>query len=668
MQLLFDYPWWCILLCLLLGAAYSAALYFKGRDSLKGKMLLLLSLLRFLAVAVIAFLLMAPMVKRKVADNEKPIVVIAQDVSQSVGEGARNVVDPQLLKDYEVVVDSFGGTSTDIAAALDDIADRYAGRNLGAIVLATDGIYNQGQNPVIAAADLAVPVYTVALGDTTRRRDASLANLRYNRTAYLGNQFPFEVTVRASRLKGEHATLTITHNGKSLFSKEIAYTSDDFSTTETAVLTADKPGVQTYTVSITPCKGEVSEQNNRRTVAVEVIDGHQKIAIAAAAPHPDVAALKQAVEHNPNYEVEVLTCESGKWRLQNGKGEVSAERWKGYDLLVLHNLPTARIAVPAAKIPTIYIVGSQTDLGRFNALHNGLQIVAKTRKTDEVTASHNGAFALFNLDDDICGLMEQMPPLAAPFGDYRMAGNTQSLFTAKIGSVASDRPLIAFGQNDGIRSAFVVGEGLWRWRLQDYQMNSSHDSFDKLVEKMVVYTSLQTNKERFRVTSQPVYRAGEAVTLEAELYNDNFEPVNTPDVELTIADKGYTFNRSGNNYVLNVGTLPPGQYNYSARTVFGGRSYAAKGSFFVEELNLETLNMVADHTLLNTLANNTGAEMLSPSEVDRLPQLLAARDDIKSVAYSHIRYTELLNLPLLFILIVLLLGAEWAVRKMTDER
>ena len=59
--------------------------------------------------------------------------------------------------------------------------------------------------------------------------------------------------------------------------------------------------------------------------------------------------------------------------------------------------------------------------------------------------------------------------------------------------------------------------------------------------------------------------------------------------------------------------------------------------------------------------------MLYPDQLDQLPQLLAERDDLKSIVYTHTRYTELLNLPLLFILIVLLLAAEWAIRKLKGE-
>ena len=654
MQLLLDYPWFFVGLCLLAGAAYSLALYWKRDEQQTRGVRIALALLRFLTVSGIAFLLLAPLVKRHVNTQEKPIVVVLQDVSESVTPPD----DSQLTihnTQFEVVTDSFGGKTTDIAAALQEIGNRYAGRNLGAVVLASDGIFNQGADPTIAASSLAVPVYTIALGDTTHYPDANITHLRYNHVAYLGNKFPLEVTIQAHKLKGQRGTLTVAQGGKRLYSQEIIYTDNTYSTTQTITLDADHPGLQNYTITLS------GATTTTRTIAIEVIDGHQKIALVAAAPHPDIATLKQVVEENPNYEIEVLEASN-----------LNSRQLKEYSLLILHNLPNSRIQLPPdliKQLPTLFIVGTQTDLNRFNALHSGLEIVTKMRKSDEATASLNGSFALFHIDDESARRLEQMPPLSSPFGTYRPGGNLQTLFFAKIGTLASDRPLVAFCQQDGIRRGFIMGEGLWRWRLHDYLMTGSHSDFDQLIDKTIVYTSLQTNKDHLHVTTRHIYRTGENILVEAQLYDDNFEPVNTPDVDLELhsdtlpAPQRFVFNRSAAGYTLPLAQLPPGRYSYTANTTLAGKKYSASGHFIVEDINLEQSNHVANHTLLNTIAQTTGAEMLYPNQLEQLSQLLDERDDLKVTLYSHTRYTELLNLPLIFILLVLLLAAEWATRK-----
>ena len=680
MQLLTDYPWYFLLFCLVAGGVYAAGLYGWRRrssgaaaDDLPRWVRIALPVLRFAVVTLLAFLLLGPLVRRQVHDKERPIVVVADDASSSVTEHGYALTDEdwasvtrRMEKDYDVVRYPYGDNHfTNIAAALTDIKERYAGRNLAAVVLTGDGIYNQGQNPTGVAPTLAVPIYTVALGDTTARRDAAIANVRYNRIAYMGNRFPVEVTVRATRLAGRHSTLALRHEGRTLASQPLTYEGDSYTATVTLSVDAEKAGLQSYTLVLSPDADEQTTANNSRTLVVEVIDGHQKIALLAAAPHPDIAALRAALADNANYAVELF--------LPAKLASMTAAQFKDYNLIVFHNLPSTTapnlstlVAQLTAQLPTLFVVGTQTDLGRLNALHAGLEIVARTRKMDEVTAARNTAFSLFTLDDDLGRRIEQLPPLQAPFGDYRTAANMQTLFGATLSGVATGRPLMAFGQQEGLRRAFVAGEGLWRWRLHSYQATGSHDDFNSLVEKMVVYTSLQVGKERFRVTAQSVYTAGETVQLEAELYNDNYEPVNTPEavMELTgTTTSSYTFNRSGSGYVLRLGALEPGTYRYSAATTLAGKEYKATGSFAVEEVNLEEVSLVADHALMNTLAATTGGTMLTADSLGRLPDLLAARDDIRSVIYSHTRYTDLLNVPWVLLLIILLFTLEWGVRK-----
>jgi len=662
MQILLDTPWYCVPLCLMAGALWAGLLYaFPGRAAVGGPRLRRwLAGLRFVGVSLIAFLLTAPMTKRQTAEREKPIVVMALDRSESTaGLLPEWVSDPCGLDDYEVVADTFGGRSTDIGAELRSIAERYAGRNLGAVVLVSDGIYNQGANPLGEAARMAVPVYAVGLGDTAHRCDAAIVHVRCNHTAYLGDRFPAEVTLRADRLKGCRPVLTVTRDGKRLFVQEMPIGSDDFSATVPLTLESDKPGLHHYVIALTPQPGERTAENNRVTLAVEVADGREKIAILSAAPTPDAGALRRALERNPNYEVSVL-------------GGEESLRADAYSLIVLIGLPDGRRECATGETPTLYVLGPTTDLGRFNALRCGLEIAAKTRKTDEVTAVHNDHFTLFGLDDEYCRLIEQLPPLRAPFGEYRLAGSGQSLFTARIGSVSTERPLVAFVQQNGVRRAFVTGEGLWRWRLQCFQMTGSHEAFDRLVEKMVVYTSMRDAKERFRVTVPRIIAEGDNVVAEAELYNDNLEPVNKPDARLTLAaerqpGRAYEFGRRGTGYVLNLGSLPPGRYRYEAETRMAGTRFEAAGSFVVEDANLEQATLVADHALLEAIAQSTGGELLPPDGEKRLAESLASRGDLKPLLSSHYRYTELLTLPLLLVLLLLLLGAEWGLRKWAGD-
>ena len=666
--MIIDYPWYYILFCLLAGAAYAAGLYLVGHRRFSKRMNLLLAALRFVAVSVIALLLLAPVAKRTVNERQKPVVVVAQDVSESV-DSSQRVVESGKWKveseECEVVYEEFGGTTTDIAAALEDIASRYQGRNLGAVVLATDGIYNRGNNPASTAERLTFPVYTVALGDTTPQRDAALANIRHNRIAFSGNTFPVEITVNATRLKGHSAQLTLSDSrGKTVAQKGIDYNDNSFSSTLTFELKAEQPGLQRYTARLSVVDGERTATNNVLTFYTDILDSRRKVAIIGNAPHPDLAALKQAVESNPNYEAEVFLNEELKMR---------NEELKEVSLLILHNLPSATHQLPTlnsqlSTLNAIYIIGTQTDLPRFNALHTGLEIVAKAKKSNEVTALFNDRFSLFSLDGADAAALEELPPLSAPFGEAKTSTSLQSLFTARLGNINTGQPLVAAQVQGEKRSVFVWGEGLWRWRLNDFLNNKTHDHFDRLVSQLVNFAAITDSRERFIVETERHYSDNDEVVVRAQLYNESYEPFNSPDAKFTLKGdsiKGdYNFSREGDGYSLSLGTLPEGLYRYTATTTYDGKNYTAEGAFAVEALHLEQANLTADHSLLSTISSITGGEMYYPDQLSTLNSQLSS---LKPVIYTHTRFSELLNLPLVLILIIILLGAEWVLRKYHGE-
>ena len=697
MKLIIDYPWYFVLLCLLLGIAYAFVLYYRVRrddDGMSRQMILFLSALRTLAVAAIAFLLLSPLVKRQTNHKEKPVIITLEDNSESLNmtpdsayynnefQQEMDALAEELGNDFDVhryhygssikdikptdgadAEGLFSDSYTDISAAIDEIAERYYRRNVGAIILTGDGIFNHGINPMAAATKAAIPVYTVAMGDTTHYPDAAIANLRYNHIAYVGNDFPIDITINASLLAGKEATLSVSRDGQKLFSKKIIYDNQRFSTTESIMLEADKEGLHNYLIEITPLNGEKTIRNNRRTIPVEIIDGRKRVAIIAAVPHPDIAALRAAIESNRNYEVETFLASDFNAHTED------------YDMLILHQLPTkvaqSNIDIAAllkGGIPTLFVIGSQTDLPRFNALHTGLEIFTRIERQNETFPLKNSNFTFFTLDDNVSTRIASFPPLLSPFGEYRLAGNAQALFTSRIGSVNSGQPLIAMTQVLNRRYAFIAGEGLWRWRMADYLSNSTHDDFDQLMSKIIVFTSIHAGNDRFHVDVPHLVAPTDAIVAEAQLYNENYEAVNTPDVQLTLQDDSgkkyqHLFNRSGTGYSVNIGTLPPATYRYTATTKLSGAEFSASGSFIVDEHNLEAMLTIADHSLMNTIATSTGAVMVDAHHCHDLADIIRQRDDMHTLIYSETTYSDMLNSPLLLLLVLALLAAEWIIRK-----
>lgn len=182
------------------------------------------------------------------------------------------------------------------------------------------------------------------------------------------------------------------------------------------------------------------------------------------------------------------------------------------------------------------------------------------------------------------------------------------------------------------------------------------------------FTAVTDHRKRFIVETERHYSDNDNIVVGAQLYNDAYEPFNTPDATFSLMGdsvKGdFDFSRSGDGYSLMLGRLPEGLYRYTARVQCNGETLTTEGSFAVEALHLEQVNLTADHALLRSISAITGGKMYYPDQLSELCDELSA---LKPVIYTHTRYSELLNLPWVLVLIILLLGTEWVLRKYYGE-
>lgn len=684
----FDYPFWLVLLCLLCGLTYSGILYYRNnKDSLHPAVQWMLAVFRFFSVSIIAFLLLAPLIERLINTVEKPYLVFLQDNTRSLVLASDssylfNEYLPEMNSfvasfpdDVQTRIYTFGEKVqpadtidfservTNMSAIFSELDARYSNRNLGAVILAGDGIYNRGINPVYAAAMATYPVYTLALGDTVTRKDLILKNVRHNRMAYLGNLFPVEVEIEALKSRGLSSHLVITHRGEEVYREQVNFTSDHHTGTYSLHLEASEAGMQRFTAEILPIEDEVSLQNNARDFYVDVLDTRQNILIMAAYPHPDVAALKHALEANEQYEVESVL-----FRDFDGSAEA-------YDLMVLHQLPSVNFPArtffeQAARENSslLFIVGGKTDINAFNAMQSLLNLQPRSPELVESLAEVNTGFLLFSIHEQAARMLGLMPPLYVPFANYRPSSEASVMLYQKIGQVVTEQPLVLFSSAGQSRTGIIAGEGLWRWRLNTLLRESHPGTFDDLISRIVNYLALREDRSLFRVEAPTLLFENEALVVEAELYNRSYELINEPEVHLFITNEEgvelpYVMGRTSNAYRLDAGNFPPGDYAWHARVNTGAEVLNEEGLFTVRRLDLENLQSIADHALLFQLAENSGGKLFYPGQWDELRDHILNRDDIKPRLYSHKQFIEIINIKALFFIILAFLSIEWFLRK-----
>ena len=686
----FQYPTWYFLFCALLGAIFAATLYFRNTTFREQSPQLnkILGVLRFLSGTLIAALLLSPLLKSTVTDIRKSVVVLAQDVSESIGVAVKDTpqyksnfeqLATRLQEKYDVKTYSFGekvregvdfsfkDKLTNASDLMKNVYDLYANQNLGAVVIATDGIYNEGSNPLYAAAKLNAPVYTIALGDTTPKKDLVVKRVFHNNIAYLGDKFTIQIDVAATNCAGGASSLTVAKldasgNASVVSNMPISINKNDFFTTKEVTLDATQAGIMRFRVSLTTLSGEVSTVNNTKEIFIEVLDARTKILLLGNAPHPDIAALSEAVSVNKNYTLTVAYADDLKINPAD------------FDFVVLHNLPSVSQPLDAIlnnlnakKIPRLFIVGAQSDGRKLTSQQSMMSINADGKNVNDVQAALNSSFNLFTLEDNY----RQIPnfnPIVAPFGDFREIGGGQVLFYQKIGKVDTKYPLIMLGESNGIRTGIITAEGLWKWRLFDFAQHQNHDIFDGLMAKICTYLSVKEDKRKFRAaTDKNMYRENEPVQFSSEIYNNSYELINEADVRVILTNgEGkqfpYTMNKSGRAYALNAGILPVGNYTYKATTSIGGQQLEASGAFSVQPIQLELYETTADHALLRALSNQLGGSMVRPQDMASLADSILAKN-LKPVMYTTQKTETAMNLKWIFGILISLLAAEWFLRR-----
>lgn len=683
---------WYILLCILVGLVGSAILYYQDKkfDDAPAWSRWLMPILRFLGLTAVALLLLAPVFKTLDEETKKPIVVIAEDNSQSIVNGleapeitaqknAINTLADGLGEAYDVrritfgdelresAVDSFISPVSNISSAIEYVDDNYGDQNLGALVMVTDGIYNEGKNPLYLQGNMTAPIYSVALGDTTQRRDLWINNVFHNKIAYLNDKFTIQVDVSAFNLAGRSSRLTVekvvSGNTSTAHTEVLNINDNDYFDTREIILPADVVGINQYRISVSPVQEELTTANNYKDIYVEVLDARQKILLYADGPHPDLGALKTIITGNENYEVDILFAGDNV-------------ELNDYDLVVFHNLPSGKNKInnileqmDRRDISRLFIVGATVDMASLNTAQNLLSIRGNTSVLEDIQATFEPNFTAFTLSIETKNSVSRFPPLSAPFGEYEAGMNAQVLFNQRIKKIDTEAPLLLFQASSSANTGVWVGEGIWRWRLFNHLEYGNIERVSEIVNKTIQFVTTKEDKRKFRVNiAENVYQENDDVIFDAQLYNDNYELINGPESKLTISGPdgeqyNFVFNKTSNYYTLNARRFPPGNYAYSAEVSFNGEQLTDGGRFSVQDIQVELYDLTARHGLLYSLSEGSGGVTTSVNDIDRIKDHIMNNGNIKPVVYSSTRSMSILHYKWLFFTILLFLAAEWFLRR-----
>lgn len=669
-----------------MAAAYSITLYyFNQKLDISKRTRFILAITRFIIVLIFGFLIFAPLIKNLNTELSKPTVSILVDNSQSIGfkqdttELIKNwnknleFAKEQLGENFNVEYFTFGDKferngkidfdekTTNISRSIMEVGRLNKHKNLGMLVIASDGIYNMGSNPIYALEKIGVPTATIAFGDTNKFKDLRISRLAHNDFAFKGDIYPLEVEVEAVKCLGENSKIELLANGKIIDSREISINSNNQIRKFNFAVKAEDAGVIKHEIKLQVVDGEANKANNSTEFFIEIFETKRKILLVHDGTSPEIGTLKRAINTSKNYEF-----------IQKHFSEIS--NVKGYDLVIYHDLlqntnNLSRIQnLLASDVPCLIIASGKTDVNTLNALKLGISIQSTKKMSNEVTPEINTGFALFQIDEKLKLRISDFSPVNAPFGKYSLSSDIEVLVKQRIGNVSTDYPIVAMTKSRNIPVGFIFGDGFWNWPLLENLKYKNQETFDYIISQTIKYLSINIKRDRFEVKHKNIYDENESIIFDASILDKAFEPLKNADIKLDITDEnGKTFNfafsKNGSNYTLDAGQINSGTYTFAARVKTADSLFTRKGTFHVKAIELEFSNTTANHNLLNIMAQSHDSRLYKFSEFEQLINDIKNRKDIKSIEHAHYNYTDLIDLKWILALVILLLTAEWFTRK-----
>lgn len=669
-------------LCSLLAAGISYLVYTK-KAPWNGLTNWLLNGLRFLLIFVLLILLLNPLLNQMVNEVEQPSFVIAVDNSTSMTQGLDSTQQQSLLadadllkqklesKDFEVFLHTLNGKpaefnqivfdqkTTNLDRWLRDIQSSYEGKNLGGVYLISDGKYNQGTSPAFFPYNY--PVYAVGVGDTLQKQDLVLQNVLYNKLAYQGNKFPVVAEVVNHGFAGHSVRLEVRGNGKVLAAENVKLNSAEGLTRVELEVEAGEHGMQQLDLRLKVLEGESVASNNFRRIFVDVVDGKQKILLVAPAPHPDIKTLAAVIEKNQNYEL--TTYIPGVNQLKEDK----------YDLVISHQAYSrykqANEVVQKQReqgVPALLIFGARSNILMASRSEELFTFRQRGAKRDMVFGALNDDFSLFSPAEEARENFGSFPPVSVPYGEATVPANAEILMYQRVGSIQTDKPLLYLVEQNAQKSAYLLADGIWKWRMQEFATTDESATFDDLFLKTIQYLSTKVDKRKFKFYPESnTYFENQTVKFHAEIYNQIYERVYGKQVQVVVSNtdgfsKEYNFTPSSAYSRLEAANFEPGLYNYQAKVTLNGKPETVYGKFSVKELQLEELDQVADFNLLRQLAYNTEGKFYADTQSP-----LADIDNfqLKGIIHSQEDIFPVIHLKWILFVLLTLVSIEWFTRK-----
>lgn len=597
----------------------------------------------------------------------------------------------------------YEGTRTDLAGALDRVREDLSSVPLSGIVVVSDGADNGGRvlaESLVPLQAASIPVFTIGLGEETLAPDVQIDRVQAPQSVLLGSAVIVDAVVSQRGYEGENVTLQVADETRILARQEITLGEDGEPVVARVRFTADQPGPRRLLVSVAPSPGERVAGNNRRDVLMNVRDERKKVLYFEGEPRFEVKFMRRAVEGDDNLQLVVLqrTAPDKFLRLDVDRaeelqggfpktreelfryqglilGSVEAGFFTHDQLLMIHDFVSERgggllvlggrhalaeggyAGTPVAEVIPVVLGPSQGD--------NPRPIEVKVAPTP--AGSLDPATQIAEPGQSASEVWDRLPPLTTlnPISATK-AGATTLLAGTEEG--AAQTQVVLAWQRFGRGRAFALPvQDTWLWQMHaDVPLeDQSHERFWRqllrsLVDGVGEPVGLALDRERAEM--------GEPVEISARVRDSTYIDLNDARVVARLTSpsgvaREVPLEWSVEDDGLYTGSFVPDEDGGWSIEVDANRADVRighdQGWVRVGPGEDEFFDAARRAALLERIAEETGGRAYTPENVASLAE------DIQyaGAGVTMIEERDLWDMPLFFLVLLGLIGGEWAFRR-----
>ena len=592
------------------------------------------------------------------------------------------------------------GTATHIGDSLKQVIADAASLPIGAVVLLSDGADNSGGIDLETISEVRrqrIPVHTIGFGREKMAHDVEMTGVETPARALPDSRLSATVSFRQHGYAGSKAKIFIKDGGKVLAARDITFKADGVEQIENILFNAGQKGVKAIDVSIDPLPGEENQRNNKITRLVNVDNRTPRILYMEGEPRWEFKFLRRAVEDDKSIHLAtILRTTQNKIYVQDDHADAPKSLKDGFptrieDLFEFDGLILGSVDAPYFTSTQQQMMKDFVDrrgggllfLGGRESLADGgyarsvlnevLPVKLPDRKNTFVRDPANVELTAQGVDSLITRIEEDPQKNVERWKKLPYLMNFQDAGQPKPGAVVlvwalptslGKLPLLTIENYGRGRTAVFATAGSWRWQMLQPVADKSHEMFySQLLRWLVNETPrrlmVSTPKQLLNDESQVKLRAdvrdkaflpAADATVEAHILGDGTAETVTmrPDaLDAGVYTADWTMPKAG-SYVVEV-TAHRGVEDLGRDVITVKRDDGVAENFHVEQ----------NRELLEKLSSETGGRYYTPEDAKRL-----GKDINYSEAGITVRETrDLWDMPVIFLLLLMLRSGEWLLRR-----